>query len=113
MKKTEETIGETIVGIVVASQVDEDDRVIGVIISTEDDDYEVDMSGLGEDLLDFLDEEVEARGIVEEERDGTKWITVIEYEVMPYDSDEDSDENYGDEIDFEGLDFDHFEDQYA
>lgn len=113
MKKAEETIGETIVGFVAASQVDEDDCVVGVIISTEDDDYEVDMSGLGEDLLDFLDEEVEVRGIVEEERDGTKWITVIEYEVMPYDSDEDSDENYGDEIDFEGLDFDHLEDQYA
>ena len=113
MKQTEETTLETIVGIVAASQVDEDDRVIAVIISTDDEDYEVDMSGLGEDLLDFIDEEVEVTGIVAEESDGTKSITATSYEVLEYDSDEDSDEDYGDGLDFEDLAFDDLGDQYA
>jgi hypothetical protein len=109
MKKTEETIIETIVGIIVANQVGEDDRVNAIIISTDDEDYEVDMSGMGEDLLDFLDEEVEVTGIVEEESDGTQLITVTSYEVLQYDSDED----YGDDLGFEGLIFDDLGEQYA
>ena len=113
MKQTEETTLETIVGIVAASQVDEDDHVIAVTISTDDEDYEVDMSGLGEDLLDFIDEEVEVTGIVAEESDGTKSITATSYEVLEYDSDEDSDEDYGDGLDFEDLAFDDLGDQYA
>lgn len=113
MKQTEETTLETIVGIVAVSQVDEDDCAIAVIISTDDEDYEVDMSGLGEDLLDFIDEEVEVTGIVEEESDGTKSISATSYEVLEYDSDDDSDEDYGDSRGFEDLEFDDLEDQYA
>jgi len=106
-------MGETIVGIVAVSETDEEDRVIGVCILAEDDEYEVEMSGLGEDLLEFLDEEVEVTGIIEEERDGTKRITVSGYEALEDDSDEDSDEDYGNDLDLEDLDFDYFEDQYA
>lgn len=113
MKKPEETSQETIVGMVTASQVDEDDRIMGITISTEDDEYEVEMSSMGEELLDFLDEEVEVSGLVYEERDGTKWITVTGYEVMYYDDDEESDEGYDDDLDLEDLDFDNIEDQHA
>jgi hypothetical protein len=113
MKMTEETIRETIVGTVAASQVDEYDRVIGVTLLAEDDEYEVEMSGLGEELLDYMDEEVEVTGIIEEENDGTKWITLSGYEALEDDSDEDSDEDYGNDLGLEDLDFDYFEDQYA
>ena len=92
---------------------DEEDRVIGVCILAEDDEYEVEMSGLGEDLLEFLDEEVEVTGIIEEERDGTKWISVSAYDVLEDNAYEDSEEEYGNDLDLEDLDFDYFEDQSA
>ena len=113
MKQTEESIIENIVGYVVASQIDEYDRIMGVIISSEDDEYEVEMSGLGEKLLDFIDEEVEVRGIVDEERDGSKWITVIGYDVLENGFDEDSDDVYLDDLDLEDLDFASLEAVYA
>ena len=68
---------------------------------------------LVEKLLEFMDEEVEVTGIIEEENDGTKWITMSGYEPLEDDSDEDSDEEYGNDLDLEDLDFDYLEDQFA
>ena len=45
-----------------------------------------------EELFDFLDEDVEVTGIVREDKDGTKRIRVISYEVL-----EDVDDEYDDE----------------
>lgn len=103
-KQTVKEREETIVGYVIPSEWDNEDNVISISISTDDDDYLVELNKLGEELFDFLDEDVEVTGIVKDEKDGTKRIKVTSYEVI-----EDADEEYDDE-DF-GYDDDD-EDEY-
>jgi len=86
---------ETIVGYVVPSEWDSDDNVVSIAISTEEDDYLVEMNKLGEELFDFLDEDVEVTGVVREDRDGTKRIRITSYEVL-----EDVDDDYEEEDDY-------------
>jgi uncharacterized membrane protein YcgQ (UPF0703/DUF1980 family) len=95
MKKDKTPKEETIVGYVVPNEWDNEDNVIAISISTDDDDYLVEMNKLGEELFDFLDEDVEVTGMVREDRDGTKRIRVTSYEVL-----EDVDEEFEDDDDF-------------
>lgn len=83
---------ETIVGYIIPSEWDKEDNVISISISTDDDDYLVELNKQGEELFDFLDEDIEAIGIVREDKDGTKRIKVTSYEVI-----EDTDEEYEEE----------------
>jgi autonomous glycyl radical cofactor GrcA len=92
MKKTKPPREETIVGYVVPSEWDSEDNVVSISITTDDDDYVVEMNKLGEELFDFLDEDVEVTGTVREDKDGTKRIRVISYEVL-----EDAEDEYDDE----------------
>jgi len=88
---------ETIVGYVLPAEWDNEDNVISISISTEDDDYVVELNKLGEELFDFLDEDVEVTGVIREDRDGTKRIRVTNYEVLEEteeDHDEDEDLDY-------------------
>lgn len=82
----------TITGFVTGTEWDDNDHVVSIEISTEDDDYMVDNNKQGEELFDFVDEEVEVTGFVREDRDGAKWVTVTSYEVL----DEEEDEDYED-----------------
>jgi uncharacterized membrane protein YcgQ (UPF0703/DUF1980 family) len=95
MKKDKTPKEETIVGYIVPNEWDNEDNVIAISISTDDDDYLVEMNKLGEELFDFLDEDVEVTGMVREDRDGTKRIRVTSYEVL-----EDVDEEFEDDDDF-------------
>ena len=96
---------ETIVGYIIPSEWDNEDNVISISISTDDDDYLVELNKQGEELFDFLDEDVEATGIIREDKDGTKRIRVTSYEVI-----EDTDEEYEEEDDF-GFDEDDEEEE--
>src|SRR4030065_2313528 len=91
---------ETIVGYVIPSEWDNEDNVISISISTDDEDYLVDLNKLGEELFDFLDEDVEVTGIVRDDKDGTKRIRVTSYEVLEDvedENEEDEDLNYDNE----------------
>lgn len=103
MKKSKPPREETIVGFVVPSEWDSEDNVVSISITTDDDDYVVEMNKLGEELFDFLDEDVEVTGTVREDKDGTKRIRVISYEVLEDvdDGDEDEDFSYDDDEDEE------------
>jgi uncharacterized membrane protein YcgQ (UPF0703/DUF1980 family) len=101
-KQTPPPKEETVFGYVVPSEWDSDDNVVAISITTDDDDYVVELNKLGEELFDFLDEDVEVTGIVREDKDGTKRIRVTSYEVLEdtedeYDEDEDYDFDNDDE----------------
>jgi hypothetical protein len=96
MKKTSPPKEETIVGYVVPSEWDSDDNVVAISICTDDDDYVVELNKLGEELFDFLDEDVEVTGVVREDKDGTKRLRVTSYEVV-----EDKEEEYNENEDYD------------
>jgi hypothetical protein len=72
----------TITGIVTASEWDDDDNIIAVAISTEDEDYIVELNKLGAELFDFLDDYVEVTGFVNKDANDGIRIRVIDYEVL-------------------------------
>ena len=102
-KKPPEEI--TITGFVTATEWDADDNIIGLEISTDDEDYVVENNRLFEELVELWQEDVEATGIVTEERDGTKRIAVTSYEVINVFDDEDEEisgyDDYEDDMDYE------------
>jgi hypothetical protein len=83
-----------ITGYVIATDWGWDAEVSGIKIETHDDEYVVEPNGLGEELFNEIDSEVEVTGIVMEEMDGTKQITVTNYEVLRQARDKE-DEYYG------------------
>jgi hypothetical protein len=100
IKKSEPPKEETVVGFVVPNEWDNEDNVVAISISTEDDEYVVELNKLGEELFDFLDEDVEVTGIIRDDKDGTKRIRVTSYEVLEDaedESEEDEDFNYDNE----------------
>lgn len=103
MKKAKQPKEITVNGFVVPEDWDEDDNVVAISVTTDDDDYLVDLNKLGEELFDFLDEDVQVTGLVRVERDGTKRITVTGYEVLETD-DEDYETEEGYEEDLFGED---------
>ena len=80
---------ETIVGYVEET---EDDDVVGVVISTDEEPYIVEMNKQGRRLLQEVGSEVEATGEVSRDKDGNKTISIREYEVFE-DEDDDYDED--------------------
>ena len=86
--KSQEQI--TIIGFV--DPIDEDDDNSGLVISTENEQYIVNLDKTGEKLLNMIDEEVQVTGRLSIAGDGTKSITVISFDYAPYGEDEDDDE---------------------
>lgn len=92
MKKSQPPKEVTIVGHVTPSAWDNDDNMIGISIATEDEDYVVELTRTGEELFDFLEENVKVTGIVRTDREGTQRISVTNYDVVdedPYGGNED------------------------
>ena len=90
MKKKKPTHEETtIIGFV--DPLDDDDDSSGVMISTENEEYVVDMNTVGEKLLQMIDEEVQVTGRVSIAKDGTKSISVRHFDYAPF-SGEDADD---------------------
>jgi hypothetical protein len=114
MPKEKEKKELTVTGFVTATEWDDNDNVVAIEITTDDDNYMVDNNKQGEELFDFLDEEVEVTGFALEDRDGAKWISVTSYEVLDEEDDEEYDdyEEYDeyDEYDEDDEDYD-FEDE--
>lgn len=83
MKKNEKIQRISVTGIITASEWDEDDNVVGVTLSTPDEEeYLIDNNGKGEELLDFVSQNVKVVGIIDDNDYGNKIITVKSYEVF-------------------------------
>ncbi|MBF0118198.1 MAG: hypothetical protein HQK79_05130 [Desulfobacterales bacterium] len=104
MKKTKTPEKEiTITGYV--TEIEEDDEIVGVrIITDDDDDYVVELNNVGKRLLDLIDEEIRANGIIKKEKGGVKKITISDFEVIEYEDDDDFDDDDYDEDDDEDYD---------
>lgn len=101
----------TIIGFVTATEWDDNDNVVSIEISTDDDNYMVDNNKQGEELFDFIDEEVEVTGFIREDRDGGKWISTTSYEVLDEEDDEDY-EDYEEYDEYDEYDEDGEDDEY-
>ena len=107
MKKKEKEIKEsTITGTLMPNDWDDDDNIIALEISTDDDTFMVETDGLWEELKELVesaDVEVEVTGYIVEEEDETKWITVTGYDVLSESTDDEDHLNIydEDELDFE------------
>jgi hypothetical protein len=82
MKREESPREVTLVGYVTPSKWDQDDNVIGVSIATEERDYAVEIDRVGEELFDFVDDTVEATGLVATGKGGSHRMKVISYRVV-------------------------------
>jgi len=61
----------------------DDDHVVGIEISTEqNENYNVELDSVGRDLLRLLDKKIVARGFVNKYRDGTFRIILDDYEIL-------------------------------
>ena len=108
---TRKTKEQNIKGYVVPVDWDNDDSVIEISIQTDNDDYEVGQNGLGRELLEFLDKEVEVTGMVEVQG-GENFISIISYEVIEeteYEDDEEYEEV--DEEEYEEGDEEEYEEE--
>ena len=73
----------TLTGIITAVDWDEDDNVIAVSISTpEEEEYIIEDTPEGEELLDLVFQNVRVTGVIEEDEYGDRIITVESYEVL-------------------------------
>lgn len=73
----------TIAGIIIPIDWDDYDDVTRVAIQTsEEEEYLVDQTKKGKELLDFIEEEVEVTGSVREDEDGNFIIEVNEYGLI-------------------------------
>jgi hypothetical protein len=104
MKKAKHTGKEmTIVGVV---EENEEAGGTGVIIVTDDDDYVVELNKQGKRLAQEVDMDVEVTGFVTKNGDGTKRISVMDFEVLESDDEDDEDEMYYGDDDDEPYDED-------
>lgn len=114
MKKPKKQIEVTLTGYIVPEEWDMNDNVSAIGLITEEDDYLIELNKIGEELFDFLDEDLEVTGSVREDKDGTKHITITEYEIIRED-DSDDEEYDGYEYedgDYEDSDQDMGDEQY-
>lgn len=73
----------TIEGIVTAADWDENDEISSIKILTDDEDeYFVVDDEIGQELFNYLHEEVEARGVCDDGSQGYKSFTVQEFFVL-------------------------------
>ncbi len=76
-------IEDTISGIVIPVEWDDDDDVIGVAIQTSDEEeYRVDVNKKGRELLDLIEQEVEVSGMIREDEYDNFIIKVNEYSLI-------------------------------
>ena len=74
---------KTIVGYV--DWIDEDDRNAGILISTEDEVYLVEMDKAGKKLMDAAGEKVQVTGAVADDHDYDYRISISEFEIIEFD----------------------------
>jgi hypothetical protein len=89
-----------------------DENVTGIKIVADDDEYTVEMDGFGEELLLFLDEEIEVTGIISEEKDGNKYIKITGYDILAEESEDESFFDYDDYDRYEEVIYGDNDDDY-
>ena len=104
MKKEKPGKEVTIKGFVSADEWDGRKNVIAISITTDDEDYRVELDKVGQELFDYLDEDVEVSGTIRQEKNGTKFIRVTHYEVL--EEEYESEEGYLGEDDYDDSDLD-------
>ncbi len=72
----------TIVGTVIAIAFDDNDKVVAVTIDTAEGYYDVSDNSIGKELLELLDKNITATGIVGEDKDGNRIITIETYKIL-------------------------------
>ena len=92
-----------ITGFVRDDDWDFEGNVIAVSIEADEEEYTVDLNGLGEELLDYVGEEVEVKCTIEQDRDGTLHIHVLDFDVIS-EKEDDDEGSYDYEDDDEILD---------
>jgi hypothetical protein len=90
MKRKKDSREEiTLIGFV--DPLDDDDDNTGVKISTDNDEYIVEMNLTGKKLLNMIDEEIQATGRISLDSNGAKIFDVTNFDYAPYDeNDEDA-----------------------
>ncbi|MFZ1955173.1 MAG: hypothetical protein WAU34_06740 [Desulfobacterales bacterium] len=84
MKRKKDSREEiTLIGFV--DPLDDDDDNTGVKISTDNDEYIVEMNLTGKKLLNMIDEEIQATGRVSLDSNGAKIFDVTNFDYAPYD----------------------------
>ena len=86
-QKTNGKNESTIVGYV--DLIDATDGESGVVISTDKDQYIVEMNKQGRRLLNWVDEEVQATGSIMEDDEGNKHISIRSVGIIEYEQDPD------------------------
>jgi hypothetical protein len=82
MRQGEPPKQATLVGRIAPGNWDNEGNVIGVRFQTENEQYEIELNVAGQELFDFLDEEVKVVGICGVAKNGTQRIRVSSYEVL-------------------------------
>ena len=82
MRQGEPAKQATLVGWITPGDWDNDGNVIGVRFHTDKEQYDIELNNVGQELFDFLDEEIKVVGICGVAKNGTKRIRVISYEVL-------------------------------
>ena len=104
MAKNNKLCKVKISGIIFLSEWEEDDDIVGVILSTPDEEeYRIANNHKGRELSEYISHHVIVEGYLEEHENDEAIITVKDYEVL-------GEEMYEDGVDFYEDDFDFWED---
>ena len=94
MKKNVQLKETILKGYIIPIKWDGEGNVIAIEISTDNEDYLVDMNKMGNELLNYADEEVNVTGIITHKGDGIKSICITSYEWLDGYTDDDEGEKY-------------------
>ena len=84
MKKRTKDNQPLIEGIIIPSQWDDNGKIIGVSINTNDEkEYLIELFGAGNDLLSLIHQKVAVRGKIRQRIDGSNLIRVTNYKPVP------------------------------
>ena len=73
----------TVTGTVYATAWDDDDNVTAAVIAGFGEEYIIVQNAVGKELLKLNYKDVKASGVIGEDSEGNKTLTVSSYEVMP------------------------------
>jgi hypothetical protein len=82
MGKDEPPNKVTLVGWVVPGNWDNEGNVIGISFQVDRERYVIELNEAGQELFDFLEEEVKVVGVSSIARNGTKRVRISSYEVL-------------------------------
>jgi hypothetical protein len=82
MKKNRSTSSDTLRGVIIPHEVDDDENVIAVSLSaTDDEEYLIEN---GEKFLDLLQATIEASGVIKREKKRLKSIRIKRYRILSH-----------------------------